>query len=251
MTSLFRVSGLIFVLILTGCTTQTERAGVNNKAASVANAELGVAYLAQGQNKVAMVKLKKAIAYDDENADAHHYIAELYRRLEQNDLSGKHFQKALELKSNDTSIKNNYAIYLCGIGDYDKGLSLLSSVLADPLYRNKDQAYENMGLCAEKQGNVHVAESYFLTALKLNRNLPNSLLGMAKIEFDKQNIQSATTYFERYNKIASHTPQSLWLGVLIERKNGRKGQSGSYAVLLKGRFPDSKEAKYLKKLNIR
>lgn len=251
MKSLFQTLALLFVLALTGCASQTERAGVNSKAASVANSELGVAYLAQGQNKVAMVKLKKAIAYDDENANAHHYIAELYRRLEQNELAAEHFNKALELKPKDSSIQNNYAIFLCGMGSYDKGLNLLSAVLADPLYSNKDQAYENMGLCAEKQGNIQIAESYFLTALKLNKNLPNSLLGMAKIEFDKRNIQSATSYFEKHNQISRHTPQSLWLGVLIERKNGRKGQSGSYAILLKGRFPDSKEAKFLKKLKIR
>ena len=251
MKRLFQLSSLLFVLLLNGCASQAERAGVNYKKASIANSELGVAYLAQGQNKVAMGKLKKAIAYDAENANAHHYIAELYRRLEQNELAAEHFTKALELKPKDSSIKNNYAVFLCGIGSFDKGMNLLTGVLADPLYSNKDQAYENMGLCAEKQGNVQVAESHFLTALKLNRNLPNSLLGMAKIEFDKQNIKSATSYFEKHNKISRHTPQSLWLGVLIERKNGRKGQSGSYAVLLKGRFPDSKEAKFLKKLKIR
>ena len=246
-----QIVGLMFILFIAGCSSTSERSDVNRKTASVANSELGVAYLSRGQYKVAMVKLKKAIDFDEENSNAHHYIAELYRRLEQNDLAAEHFNIALKLKPNDSSIKNNYGIFLCGTGSFDEGLKVLNTVLADPLYIDKAQAYENMGLCAEKQGNVQAAEQYFLTALKFNSQLRGALLGLATIEFDKNNLKSASLYFEQHNKISQHTPQSLWLGVLIEREKGRKGQSGSYAILLKNRFPDSKEAKFLKKLKIR
>jgi type IV pilus assembly protein PilF len=251
MRSLLQIAGLVFILLSAGCASQSDRAGVNNEAASIANAELGVAYLSSGQHKVAMFKLKKALEYDDKNANAHHYIAELYRRLGQNELAAEHFKTALELMPEDSSIKNNYGVFLCGTGSFEQGLKLLTEVLADPLYSDKAQAYENMGLCAEKQGNVKIAEQHFLTALKLNSKLPGALLGMAKIEFDNQKIKSAAFYFEQYNKVSEHTAQSLWLGVLIERKNGHKDQSGSYAILLKNKFPDSNEAKFLKKLKIR
>jgi len=246
-----RTAGLIFILVLSGCAAKTERVGVDNKKASVANTELGGAYLSRGEYKVAMTKLKKAIKYDDKNADAHHYIAELYRRIGKNDLAGEHFSKALELKPEDSSIKNNYGIFLCSTGSYDKGLKLFNTVLEDPLYTDKAQAYENMGLCSEKQGNIRNAEKNYLAALKYNSKMPSALLGMAQIEFDKNKVKSAAFYLEQHNKVTRYTPQSLWLGVLIERKYGRKGQSGSYALLLKSKFPDSKEASYLKKLKIR
>lgn len=246
---LFQVTALLFVMTLTGCATRT--VGVDDKKVSAANTELGVAYLARGQYKSAMLKLKKAVEYDDSNADAHHYIAELYRRLGQDELAGKYFEKAIDLKPNDTAIKNNYGIYLCSTGSYEKGLMLFSEVLEDPLYSEKAQAYENMGLCSEKQGNIKAAEENYLAALKYNSKMPSALLGMAKIAFDKNKIKAASFYLEQHNKVASDTPQSLWLGVLIERKNGRKGLSGSYALLLKSKFPDSKEASYLKKLKIR
>lgn len=230
---------------------QTEREGVNPKKASEANAELGVAYLTRGNYEYAMNKLKKALAYDDDNAKAHHYIAELYRRLGENDLASEHFKEAMNLEDEDSSIKNNYGIFLCGIGSYEKGMNLLTAALTDPLYKEKGRVYENMGICTQNQGNIKLAEEHFRKALTLDENLPASLLGMAQIEFDKQNIKSAATYLNRYNKISQHTAQSLWLGVLIERKSGRKGRAGSYAVLLKGKFPDSKEAKLLQKLERR
>lgn len=248
---LFRFLVLMFVLTITGCTSQTERVGVDYKKASIANTELGGAYLSRGEYKVAMSKLKKAIKYDDTNADAHHYIADLYRRIGENEQAAEHFDRALKLKPNDTAIKNNYGIFLCSTGAYEKGLMLFNAALEDPLYSDKAQAYENMGLCSEKHGNIKDAEKHYLTALKYNSKMPSALLGMAQIEFDKNKIKSAAFYLEQHNKVTRYTPQSLWLGVLIERKSGRKGQSGSYALLLKSKFPDSKEASYLKKLKIR
>ena len=158
MRRLFHIAGLLFVLVISGCASKVEREGVDYQKASIANTELGVAYLAKGQNKVAMTKLKKALEYDEDNANAHHYIAELYRRLEQNDLASHHFKEAMDLNEEDSSIKNNYGIFLCGVGSYEKGLVLFNKVLADPLYADKGQAYENMGICSDKQGNIRNAE---------------------------------------------------------------------------------------------
>lgn len=251
MRSLFQLTGLLVLLLLAGCATKTERVGFDAEKASIANAELGVAYLRQGKYNVAMTKLKKAIAYDSDNVNANHYIAILYGQLKQNDLADRYFKIAMELDEEDSSIKNNYGIFLCGTSSYVKGLTLLNEALLDPLYSDKGQAYENMGICADKQGNIRNAESFYTTALTFKKNLPAALLGLAQIEFDKKNIESSASYFDRYTKIAQHTAQSLWLGVLIERKKGRGGLSGSYALKLKRNFPDSKEAKLLKKLNIR
>jgi len=251
MRRLFYILGLLSALIISGCAGKMEREGVDNKRASIANTELGVAYLSRGNNRVAMNKLKKALEYDDDNANAHHYIAELYRRLNQNDLASHHFKEALDLNEEDSSIKNNYGIFLCGTGSYEKGLALFNKVLADPLYADKGQAYENMGICAEKQGNIRNAERYFDTALKFNNKLPSALLGLAQISFDKRDVKAASAYLERHHKIAKRSSQSMWLELLIARKKGYKGKVGSLAIKLKSYFPDSKEVHLLKKLKLR
>ena len=251
MRTMFHITGLLFLLIVSGCSMQTQRADIDSKKVSIANTDLGVAYLQKGQYKVAMSKLKKAIEYDDDNANAHHYIAELYRRLEQNNLADEHFKIALDLDEGNSSLKNNYDIFLCGTGSYEKGLKYLNKVLLDPLYSDKGQAYENMGLCVGKQGNIRKAEKYYLSALKFNRNSPSALLGLAQILFDKRNVKAASEYLNRHNKVSRPTSQSLWLGILIARKKGMKGQAGSMAIKLKRYFPDSKETKYLEKLKIR
>ena len=251
MRAVLQVCGLLFFLLTSGCASKVERVGVNATKASVANTDLGVAYLAQGKHKIAMSKLKKALAFDSDNINANHYIAELYRRLEQHDLANKHFKIALELDEDDSAIKNNYGIFLCGIGSYKQGLNLFNKVLTDPLYSDKGQVYENMGLCVEKQGNILVAEKYFETALKFNKNLPGALIGLAQIEFDKRKTNQAAEYLSRHNKLARASSQSIWLGLLIARKKGLKGKAGSMALKLKQNFPDSRETRLLKKLKLR
>ncbi len=251
MRMMFHVTSLLFLFIVSGCATKTERAGLDHKKIAVANTELGVAYLAQGKYENAMLKLKKALKHDSDNSNAHHYIAELYRRLQQNDLADEHFRRAMELNEEDSSIQNNYGIFLCGIGSYEEGLKLLNKVLVDPLYSNKGQVYENMGLCVEKQGNVKHTEKYFETALKFNNRLPSALLGLAQINFDKGKINAASDYLTRHYKIAKPTSKSLWLELLVARKKGLKGRAGSLAIKLKQYFPDSQETKLLRKLNLR
>lgn len=251
MNKMFYPLVILFLLVASGCASKVERVGFDAEKASVANSDLGTAYLAQGKYEVAMVKFKKALKYNSDNINANHYIAELYRRLEQNDLAEKHFQKAMELDENNSAIQNNYAIFLCGTNSYKKGMSLLNKVLMDPLYADKGQVYENMGLCAEKQGNIQYSEQYYETALKFNKKLPAALLGLAQISFDKNKVSAATNYLTRHNNIAHSTPQSLWLELLIAHKNGRKGKVGSLALKLKQNFPDSREVKLLKKLKLR
>jgi type IV pilus assembly protein PilF len=251
MNKMFYPLVILFLLAATGCASRVEKVGFDAEKASIANTELGTAYLAQGKYNVAMVKFKKALKYNDDNVDANHYIAELYRRLEQNSLAEKHFHKAMELDENNSAIKNNYAIFLCGTNSYEKGMKLLNKVLLDPLYADKGQVYENMGLCAEKQGNIQYSEQYYETALKFNKKLPAALLGLAQISFDKKNVSAATNYLNRYNNIALNTPQSLWLELLIAHKEGHKGKVGSLALKLKQLFPDSREVKLLKKLKLR
>ncbi len=251
MRTVFHVTSLLFLLVVSGCAREVVKKDFNTEKASIAFAELGTAYLAQGKYKIAMTKLKKALAYDDENVKANHYIAELYRRLEENELAEDYFKKAMQLDDEDSAIKNNYGIFLCGIGSHEEGLKLLNKVLIDPLYSNKGQVYENMGLCVEKQGNVQYTEKYFEAALKFDNRLSAALLGLAQINFDKGKVNIASDYLEKHYKITRPTSKSLWLELLIARKRGLKGQAGSLAIKLKQYFPNSKETKLLKKLNLR
>lgn len=235
-------------VLLSACATGSGIDKDNAKRAAVINAQLGVGYMRQGKYDVAKEKLEKALGQDSENGDIYHYMAELYRRVNEPELAEQNYQQALRYNKEDTALMNNYAVFLCGQKKYKQANDYFDKVMDDPVYQRKDLVFENMGICAQQQGNLLLAEEHLNTALGMNPRLPTTTLYLAQINFDKQLLKQADFYYKRYIKMAQQTPQSLWLGYLLETQIGNKNQAASYAVILKGKFPTSKEAKLLRKL---
>ena len=221
------------------------------KAASRINAKLGLGYMMQGNNELALTKLKKALKEDDSDEDAHLYMAELYKRLDEEDRADKHYNRALEILPTSVPILNNYGVFLCRYHHYEKSMAIFKKLLKNPLFKTKSHTYENMGLCASQQGNTKLAEDYFRKALRFNGRLPESLIHLAQISFDNQSFLSAYGFYQRYIEVGKQTPQSLWLGILLEKHNGNKNALASYSLLLKNMFPASKEAEFLKRMEAR
>lgn len=236
------------VLLLAACTTQEYLAPVDTKRASQLNAELGLGYMQEGQYQRAKFKLDRAIKYNPENPHAYHYMAELYRRLKEYDKAGKYYQKAMALDPSDMNIQNNYGVYLCEIGKYDKAYKHFRNITNNPLYSARANAFENIGLCAVRQGKLELAQRSFVSALKINPRMPKSLLQLAELNYDQGDADRAYQYYERYIAIAPQTSESLWIGILLEHGRGDNDTEASYKILLKGKFPDSVEAKRLRKL---
>lgn len=242
-----KIAGVgVLVLLLAGCTTVNT--SEDTKRAAELNAQLGLGYLKQGQYKRALHKLDKALNYDENNANAHHYKAELYRRLNDPKKAEEHYKLAMELAPENLTIQNNYGVHLCDSGKYDEAIALFKKPLEDSLYSNKASSYENIGLCRLRQGQIEKAEQAFKQALKFNPKASKSLLKLAQLRFDGGNKVAAYKLYTRYLAVASHTPESLWLGILLENGRGAKNTVASYKVKLKGKYPDSKETKLLLKL---
>lgn len=242
--------GLILAMAVfgSGCAVTSSTPPKDAKLAAELNAKLGLEYMHKGRYEVALLKLEKAIEFDEDNANAYHYKAELHRRLKQYDKAEENFRQAFELAPDDALLRNNYGVFLCDQKKYDEALKHFDEVIKNPLYGAKDQAYENIGLCTKRQGYLRKSEQAFRQALKLNPKLPQSLLNMAQYSFDAGNKRQAYDYFKRYIALAPHTSESLWLGILLERERHNKNTVASYAVLLKGKFPDSEEADWLRKM---
>lgn len=243
--------GFLFVtmtLLLSACVSEPQREGQDLNEASDYNAQMGLQYLKQGRYDVAQGKLKKAVEQNPDNAIAQHYIAVLYQQLGEMDKAQTHFEKALDLDPKNSDLQNNYGVFLCNDKKYQQAYGYFDKVLKDPLYSAKGSVYENVGLCAQAQGDIAKAEENLKFALRMNEQSPKSLLAMAQISFDKQKYATARKYYYDYLENAKQTPESLWLGILLENRSGNKNRMASYKVLLKGKYPDSKEAALLRKM---
>lgn len=239
---------VLLVVSLVSCTTERYISPQDMVRASDLNAQLGLGYLKQGQYKRALKKLDKAIEFNPDNASAYHYKAEVYRRLSELDKAETLFKKAMELDPKNQLIESNYGVFLCDKGEFNRAIQIFQTPLNDPLYENKANIYENIGICRMRQGNITEAEKSFKQALALNSRLPKSLIQLSQIRYDEGLKQESYRLFSKYVSIAPHTPESLWLGILLESERGAKNTVASYKVKLKGKFPDAKETKLLLRL---
>jgi type IV pilus assembly protein PilF len=207
--------------------------------------ELANAYLSRTQYKVALDELRKAITADNRYGPAYNTYGLIYMELAEDKLAEENFRRAIELDRSDSETRNNYGWFLCTRGRYDEGLEQFAVALRNPLYSNPERAMANAGLCAERKGDLALAEANLLKSLKLQPDNPNTLIKLAGLHFRQGRLMEAQRLLGRHAELALPTAESLWLGVRLERKLGDRAQEAAYGLQLRKRFPDSNEARLL------
>lgn len=236
---------LAVVVGLSGCATSGGLPPEDRIRAADANTQLGIAYLRRGDLQQALRKLQKAIEQDENSSSAHMAIAVVYERLDEPDLAQTHYRRALSLDPENSPAANNYARFLCGRGRLERALELFDRAAANPLYENPAIPVSNAGICLHDAGEYDRAEDYLLRALKMEPTFAPALLHMADIRYREEQYLSARAYYQRYLEVAEQNAESAWLGVRIEHQLGDKDALASYALLLKGKFPDAPQTRKL------
>jgi type IV pilus assembly protein PilF len=207
--------------------------------------DLAQAYLARAQYKIALDELRKAIIADNRFGPAYNIYGLIYMELAEDKLAEENFRRAIELDRSDSETRNNYGWFLCTRGRYEEGLEQFSTALRNPLYAQPERAMASAGLCAERKGDLALAEANLLKSLKLQPDNPNTVLKMAGLHFRQGRLMDAQRLLGRHAELAPPTAESLWLGVRLERKLGDRAQEAAYGLQLRKRFPDSEEARLL------
>ena len=246
--------GILAAALLAGCAVQPTDSGsgvagtqVDSESRQRARAftDLAGAYFSRAQYKVALDELRKAITADNRFGPAYNIYGLIYMELAEDKLAEENFRRAIELDRSDSEARNNFGWFLCTRGRYDEGLDQFSAALRNPLYAQPEQAMANAGLCAEKKGDLALAEANLLKSLKLQPDNPNTVLKLAGLNFRQGRLMETQRLLGRHAELAPPTAESLWLGVRLERKLGDRAQEAAYGLQLRKRFPDSNEARLL------
>ena len=216
---------------------------VDSDEALEARVAAGLKNLQVGDNKRALMHFNKARQWDEKSALLHNAFAMLYRAEGDTEKEEEHYLLAIKYDKKDPKIRHNYGSFLCVNDRYDEGIEQLQLSAGDYQYNNRDQSFENLGLCAKLKGDYDFAEKSFLKAYRINKNRPVSILNLAIIEHRKGDNQKSYELLKKYMESNKHTPESLWLGIQLERIFGNKDAVSSYALVLKKFFPGSKEYK--------
>ncbi|MFW5954971.1 MAG: type IV pilus biogenesis/stability protein PilW [Guyparkeria sp.] len=224
-----------------------ERSTGKHRQAAEVNTELASGYMREGELKVAMEKIKRAIAFDGGYASAHHVHALLLDRLGEDEEAGEAYRKAHRLDRDNAGIANNYGGHLCREGEYEKAQALFRSAYEDPLYETPEYALVNSGRCYQRAGESDKALEQFRRAIDAGSNQPSATLGLARALHETGDSEEAARAMERYESRFRHTAASLATAIEIDKAVGDEEALRNHRMILRGRFPDSSQAKELER----
>ncbi|MCC6202556.1 MAG: type IV pilus biogenesis/stability protein PilW [Gammaproteobacteria bacterium] len=241
-------AGLALLLLLAGCGGTPQRSTrMQSDDARLAEIKtnLGVEYLREGREDIALARLQEAAELAPNYAPVHTALGMLYAQVREFDDAERHYRRSLQLAPNDSATLNNFGLFLCQRTRVDEALVLFDRAAANPVYQTPEIAHSNAGTCLLQSGDRTKAEARFRQALQIDATLPPALLQMARLSFELDRPLPARGYLQRFEAEAAHTPASLWLGIRIERALGDRDALGRYEQRLQRDFPDSQETRLL------
>jgi type IV pilus assembly protein PilF len=237
-----KVAGVILCGCLVACTHST---GFKKAAPAVqaqTNMQLAIEYMRIGKLAASRDFIESALSQDPGNSDVQMTAGLVYERLGDMKKAERGYSTGYRLGKGDPNIQNTYAGFLCRTGKTAEGEKLFVDVARSPLYLTPEVAWVNAGVCARSTGDLVDAERYFNQALAIRPNLPEAMLQLGNIAFDRGDSAQARDIVKRYLAVNPETPEVLWLGFRVERKLGDSTAAAGYARRVQADFPNSEQA---------
>jgi len=244
-------------LVLSGCATHpADESGLrtanpttgdesSERARARIHTELAANYFGIGNVGVALEEVKEALRADRTYGPAHNVAGLIYAQLKEDSLAEESFRRALSINPSDSDALHNYGMFLCQRKQEKEAIRQFMLAVRNPLYTTPERSYVNAGVCARRGGDAAGAADYFLLALKIRPDLPQALYQMADLAYARGNYGEAKGYLGRLTQVVPANAETLWLGVRVERRLGDRNSEASYALQLRNRFPNSREAQAL------
>lgn len=256
-TGILRAVMMVACLVPAGCATQsaddpgfssaTNTTGDESavRVRARVHTELAASYFELGNIAVALEEVKEALRADANYGPAHNVAGLVYAQLKEDRLAEESFQYALRMNPSDSDAHNNYGLFLCERKQERAANKHFLAAVRNPLYAAPERSWINAGVCARRSGDAAGAEGYFQQALKLRPNQPQALYQMADLAYARRDYGAAKGYLSRLTQVTAGGAEVLWLGVRIERRLGDRVAESSYALQLRNKYPNSKEARAL------
>ena len=253
MSSLSRLLAGLALCLLAGCVTSTKDGGKPLKEesqeyqAAKYNIQLGTAYLQQGNYALAREKLERSLKQNPKDPDVHTSLGLLYDRTGDPKLADKHFREALRLAPDKPDISNNYAIYLCKNGRVDEGVARFAAVATNKYYRTPEVALTNAGVCLRGAKRLDEAEQKFAGAIRARPNYSEATVQLATLHLERNKLPEARQVVDVYLNAFKPNPDVLLTAVSVARASKDKMSEEKYSRTLRLEFPDSAQARALKR----
>jgi type IV pilus assembly protein PilF len=244
---------LLLATLAGGCVDATGRKPLKQESSDVTaakyNIQLGTAYLQQGNYPLAKEKLERSVKQNPKDPDVHTSLGLLYDRTGEVKLADKHFREALRLAPDKPDLINNYAVYLCKNGRVDEGVASFTAVAANKYYRTPEVALTNAGVCLKAAKRLDEAQQKFTGAIKARPNFTEATVQLAVLHLERTQLVEARKVVDTYINAFKPNPEVLYTAVSVARASKDKLAEEKYTRTLRMEFPDSAQARALKRGN--
>ena len=235
----------MLVSLLSGCVSETINSSTNrqvdkNKALEQ-RINLAKGYVSTGNRESARLHLRKAFEINKKSPEATAVLAQLYQLEGEPALAEEAFKKALKMKKQFSDARNSYGVFLFNAKRYEEALRQFEHAAADLEYAGRAEALINVGRASVLLGKRERAKAAFEHASILNRDLSAAYIELADINLQDQNYADAKQQLDRFMALSPASARALLLGIRLERIFGNKDKEASYVLMLKNKFPYSKE----------
>ncbi|MEI7590064.1 MAG: tetratricopeptide repeat protein, partial [Deltaproteobacteria bacterium] len=204
-----KVAFVVFCVVfsLWGCTTQKQREIANNHLA------IGVAYIENGQDNLALQELLVAEKKDSSNERVHYFKGVVYINKKMMPDAIESFKRAISEKSDYSQARTYLGSIYTNMGDYDKAISQFKQAIANPLYEAPSVALYNMAWAYFLKKDFEKAITANMQALEKEPNSPllaeiEACLG--KIYFAIKDYQSSKAHYLKSLTIKPENDESLY-----------------------------------------
>jgi type IV pilus assembly protein PilF len=236
---------IIGVLLLAACVTETEHSvytkEVTTDSAVKSHVDAAMEYLSAGDTENAIRHLKNAYERDPKSPVVHNGLALAFQMSGEKELAETHYKAALRVDRKMTMAHNNYGVFLYSEGRYPEACKQMRLVIKDTLYDGRANAFQNLGRCELKLGNVEAAEEAFERAVAINRMHAPAMLELADINMLQGEYVKAQDYYKAYKVMAEQNARSLYIGIQLADYFDEEDKRASYALALKNMYPHSEE----------
>jgi type IV pilus assembly protein PilF len=201
--------------------------------------ELAVAYLEQGKPEVALDEVNQALAIDPRYSDAVVLRGLVYYRMGDLASAEQSYQRALTMGGADGGAFHNLGLLRCQQQRFKEAESLFRRALSAPRYKEPATSWLALGVCQLRAGAVADAEASLLHAFEFDPGNPITAYNLGKLQYDKKDYARARFYIGRLNAQDLANAESLFLGILIERRLSNADGARAYIDQLRKRFPNS------------
>ena len=238
-----RIGLIAAVVFLAGCVSNSQPGSYNSnfdrQEAAKTRMSLGLTYLKNNNYKQAKVNLDQALEYDPRSAEVNYAIAYYYQLVGDVKRADDLYQTAMSLAPYNGDIANSYGAFKCQDGDYEGAKEYFLKAVSNQQYANSAETYENLALCAQSQGNVDDAITYFQSALKHQPLRAKSLYLLTELYIATEQWTSAKYTLDKYQRVAKPSPDSLWLSFEIHQGTNDWEGAKEVGYKLSTLFPDS------------